>query len=530
MALLNKYRYIKHSKLKRKPIVAIYEDVLSGERKSLPRGTWVDDRNVIILIRYALEIKLQLREGDIPKINRRLIKQYKLFGALNRFKSEKKLIQFVYANKYDEFDFSRVSPGYWDINSIKSRLEYYLKKGNYTIEDIPKIVKYDKLVEWGLSNPLKRFNHSPYRLINALYPQKFTPYQFRKIPQGTATKKSRLKKHFFKMLTQENIAFRNIPKHVNQEMLIKYRFSGALDYYQNSPSRFIMDLFPGSFNIREFNRTNYYWQDANNAYNEIVKLVKENQIPQEKIPVYFTKEFLQENNLYGLLHEYNGSPIEIINKFFPDQYNITEFQRVPNKYWYKRENRVDALRAYCKQNDLGRNQLTNLSRAYFKKYFPRFISVLDRHYDSRIYNWIKEAFPEYTFEPEEFNLHIGIDGQRCDSNEELMIHNYLVKTLRNAQLKSSAIKFINTLERETYIPDWVIQQQGQIFIIEYFGLYQSKRFPEYTKKASRKIKYFNGLSDYNFIAIKPDDFRRKGFKTIRGLLLDKGLKLYPVSL
>src|SRR5699024_5450186 len=128
-----------------------------------------------------------------------------------------------------------------------------------------------------------------------------------------------------------------------------------------SPSRFIMDLFPGSFNIREFNRTNYYWQDANNAYNEIMKLIEENQIPQEKIPVYFTKKFLQENNLHGLLHEYNGSPIEIINKLFPDKYNITEFQRVPNKYWYKRENRVDALRAYCKQNDLGRNQLTNLS-------------------------------------------------------------------------------------------------------------------------------------------------------------------------
>src|SRR5699024_12301815 len=62
-----------------------------------------------------------------------------------------------------------------------------------------------------------------------------------------------------------------------------------------SPSRFIMDLFPGSFNIREFNRTNYYWQDANNAYNEIMKLIEENQIPQEKIPVYFTKKFLQEN-------------------------------------------------------------------------------------------------------------------------------------------------------------------------------------------------------------------------------------------
>src|SRR5699024_10538761 len=138
-----------------------------------------------------------------------------------------------------------------------------------------KIVTYDKLVEWGLSNPLKRHKHSPYKLINVLYPQKFTPYQFRKIPQGSATNKDQLKQQFAKMLAKEKINFSDVPIQVTQEMLIKYRFSGALDYFQNSPSKFIMELFPDSFNISEFNKTNRYWLDDKNAYKAIIKLIKD---------------------------------------------------------------------------------------------------------------------------------------------------------------------------------------------------------------------------------------------------------------
>lgn len=170
--------------LTQQSIISIYEDVLTGTRKTLPRGTWNNDQYVVLIIRYALEIKSNLSIEEISKITRQTIKEMRLWGALNRFKSTKRLLQFVYPDTFDEFDSHRVPTNYWsDINNIKKRFEYLLQKNNINFMDIPQFVTYNQLIEWGFANPLKRHDDSPFQLINGLYPNKFKPYQFKKSPQ-----------------------------------------------------------------------------------------------------------------------------------------------------------------------------------------------------------------------------------------------------------------------------------------------------------------------------------------------------------
>lgn len=325
------------------------------------------------------------------------------------------------------------------------------------------------------------------------------------------------------MLKKENIEFSDVPQCVTQELLVRYRLSGALKYYDNSPSKMIISLFPDKFDIKSFNKVRGYWKNRENVKKAIKNLIEQKNIPHEKIPQYISKQLLQENRLYGLLDRYNGSPINIINEIYPNEFCVTEFQRVPNRHWYKRENRITALRAYCKKHNIIRSKLPQLNRSYFQKYFPRFISVVDRHYESKFYYWIIEAFPEYTFTPEEFQLHIGIDGSYCDSNEELTIHNFLIRRLKDAEIQKGELFLSNGIENETYIPDWVVIQRDKKFIIEYFGLYQSSRFPDYTAKVQRKITFYKKLSDYTFIPIFPKDFRQKGFYKITKLLAKHGL-------
>jgi hypothetical protein len=103
MDYLNYYRSICHSKLSQLPIVYLYKEVISGKRKVLPLGTWKKGESVIILVRYALEVDLGLKKEQIPRMNRTVIKEQKLWGALNRFKSIPKLITFVYHGRYNEF-------------------------------------------------------------------------------------------------------------------------------------------------------------------------------------------------------------------------------------------------------------------------------------------------------------------------------------------------------------------------------------------------------------------------------------------
>ena len=104
---ISEYRNLSHSDLCKYSAVNSYHDLLDGHSKAMPSGTWQKDDQVIILIRYVLEVKLGLSKEEIPKITRAIIKENRLWGALNRFKSIRRLIHFVYPGVYHECNFSR---------------------------------------------------------------------------------------------------------------------------------------------------------------------------------------------------------------------------------------------------------------------------------------------------------------------------------------------------------------------------------------------------------------------------------------
>ena len=181
---MNEYRKLSHSELCEYSVINTYNDLLEGRIKAMPAGTWQKDEQVIILLRYVLEVKLGLSKDEIPKIKKVIIKENKLWGSLNRFKSIRKLIHFVYPGVYHECDFNRVATDYWsDINRIRARFEWKLEEEQLAVSDIPSFINFDLLIKWGFSNPLKRHGDSPFRLINAMYPNRFKETDFKKTPQ-----------------------------------------------------------------------------------------------------------------------------------------------------------------------------------------------------------------------------------------------------------------------------------------------------------------------------------------------------------
>ncbi|WP_404468957.1 hypothetical protein [Sutcliffiella horikoshii] len=513
---LDVYRTMPLDEILEQQIVKSYLDMLEGKRKTLPRGSLEKDSNIIILFRYVIEYKLQLVPTDVTFVTKEVIKQNKLFGLLNYYRSVPKLIKFVYKDKYEDTDFQRVPKGHWEhIQNIKLYFEKCLQQHGYTMEDIPAIAKVEVLVSWGFSNPLKRYGDSPFQLINAIYPNKFNVFDFNCVPQRYWEVPTHVRARLKEVIQKENINFYDMPAKVTQEFLLKHGFSAVLKKYNGSPSEMILDLFPTDFNVEHFSKCNGYWKDIKNVRKEINSLVASHNIPKHEIPKYFTKAFFEKHGLYGLIQEYNASPFELVSKLYPGQFDVTEFQRVPNRHWYCKENRIQALRNYCLKRGITREVLPKLSRAYFKKEFPRFISVVDRHYDSKFYLWIIEAFPEYTFSLEEFQLLQGEDGQICDSREELQIHNFLCNWLVEGEIVREKIKFTNTLTNECYFPDWIIEWKDKSIIVEYFGLYHSNKYKGYKEKSDRKIEHFQNLDDYIFIPIMPEDFLTDGFSGIK---------------
>ncbi len=138
---INEYRKLSHSDLYKYSVDNSYHDLLDGQSKAMPSGTWQKDEQVIILIHYVLEVKLGLSKEEIPKITRAIINENRLWGALNRFKLIRKLIHFVYPGVYHECNFSRVPVDYWgDIERVKERFEWKLRQEGLSVTDIPTVI------------------------------------------------------------------------------------------------------------------------------------------------------------------------------------------------------------------------------------------------------------------------------------------------------------------------------------------------------------------------------------------------------
>ncbi|ART78033.1 hypothetical protein B4U37_19210 [Sutcliffiella horikoshii] len=95
--------------------------------------------------------------------------------------------------------------------------------------------------------------------------------------------------------------------------------------YKGSSAKLLISLLPADFKKEEFTKPNGYWKDINIVRRTIDLLLKKHNIQLHEIPKHFTKTFFQEQGLYGLIQEYNASPIELVNKLYPGKFDVTEF-------------------------------------------------------------------------------------------------------------------------------------------------------------------------------------------------------------
>ena len=204
---------------------------------------------------------------------------------------------------YHACDFSRVPVDYWgNIERVKERFEWKLRQEGLTFADIPSVINYNTLIKWGFSNPLKRYGHSPFRLVEAMYPNLFKETDFKKVPHHYSKDNTALKKQFLNMLEKEQISLEDVPYKVNRDMLVTYRFSSVLSSYSNSVSKFITSLFPDDFSIENFSmRPNGYWQNLSNTREAIQQLLKDDRKTEKDIPMFLTKRGCKMLILAGFL-------------------------------------------------------------------------------------------------------------------------------------------------------------------------------------------------------------------------------------
>lgn len=309
-----------------------------------------------------------------------------------------------------------------------------------------------------------------------------------------------------------------IPKYVTIKLIVeKYKLYGLIEQFNKNLYKIFNYLYPGKWEEWDFPFiAKGYFKDINNVKYAINKVFIEKLNYNKDDFLNITVSDLEKNNLLTILN-YHRPLTKCIIECFPE-FNIFEweFNRTTG-YWKTKNNRIKAFKQLVEEKLLlDINNIPQIvTNCFLKNNYPKFSWILDEYYQSNIYNWVNEVYPN-KFIINDFSSLVTSDGFLVGSKEEMLLHEFMISNYNNdikyvGNKRGNKYKWCNKKEKENYYVDWIVDCN---IIIEYFGLYKPKRLEdhilEYVAKTHRKIVFFTDYcinNHWSFIALFPEDLK-----------------------
>ena len=153
------------------------------EFKNVPNNFWNKEKGVEVT-KWLIEEKLKLTDEELKEqLSVNLFKDNNLYNMLVKCFNDSpyQAINATYPNKFKEWEFKNVPMNFWTKeNGIEATKWLIEEKLNLTDEELKeqlskKLFKDNNL--YGMLNNC--FNSSPYKAVNATYPNKFKPEDFK---------------------------------------------------------------------------------------------------------------------------------------------------------------------------------------------------------------------------------------------------------------------------------------------------------------------------------------------------------------
>jgi hypothetical protein len=229
----------------------------------LPNNFWNRFQNADELkITVKNIIETLLGDANISKeFNIKFIESNHLYGLIKKFKSIYNLINYIYPNRYKEWEFNRVRKDFWKSeenihDAIKWLYDKIFEDGIITTESqIPSVWNHNLFKRYNLTS-LSNYI-SPFEAAKLLFKDKFHEWEFT-FPKGYFKNKSNVERvmhKVVKLLIEKEIInnVEEIPSKVNKYTLIKIGLASfLLTVCENSIHKAFNFIFPNKWNESDF--------------------------------------------------------------------------------------------------------------------------------------------------------------------------------------------------------------------------------------------------------------------------------------
>ncbi|USL45586.1 DUF4046 domain-containing protein [Priestia megaterium] len=177
--------------MNREEVIEMYSEALEGKRRRFPDGFFIGEEGkkyLAYMTRYLLEELLSIKVNDIPlKVKASTLWSHRLKSPANLHGwNYYDVIQNAYPGKFKPWEFQQVPNGYWIGEKGRKRaiqaVQYVIEvEVEISLEDIPSKINHHFFKKHRLLGVFSVFEQSPFKVIDAVYPGIFKPWQFNNV-------------------------------------------------------------------------------------------------------------------------------------------------------------------------------------------------------------------------------------------------------------------------------------------------------------------------------------------------------------
>ncbi|MHA4119717.1 hypothetical protein ACX16J_30290, partial [Bacillus cereus] len=324
-------------------IEEIYQEILDGDRKKFPPGTWSEDENNELarrVTKYLIEQVLiwniqDLREGW----NQKLIQKMKLTTVLAKYNnSPYRMLNDAYPGHVKEWELKMAPLHFWTkengLNALKWTIE---EKEQLDEKEILKVYSTKWLAKHKLTTPCRIFfKDSPYMMINSLYPGRFKEWQFQCVPKYFWTKKIAIEALLWTIEKKEQLNAGELLQTYSLRWIKEQNlYSPCFIFWKGSPYAFLNELYPNRFKEWELLVTPKGFWTKEKALEALKWTIEEKEkLSDKELKSKYSMKWLIQHGLRTPVNQFfKDSPYQFLNDLYPNRFKEWELPVTPNGFW-----------------------------------------------------------------------------------------------------------------------------------------------------------------------------------------------------
>lgn len=233
----------------------------------------------------------------------------------------------------------RFPPNFWtnefSLDYAKELGEYIVNKYLYNDEAIILKNYGNKFInDIHLHSVLKLFNGQAYEYFNCIYPDRFKPWQFKSCPNkywdnNTAVDATQ-------WLIEEKLKWdeNEVKKYLNYNVFCDNKLNGMLSVvYNDSVFEALNSAYPNKYLPWELDSVpKNFWKNEDNVKDALKWLLEVKlKFSTNEIETKLTIDLINKYGLSGILRWYNGIPLDVLKKLYPN-INISNMKKCKERY------------------------------------------------------------------------------------------------------------------------------------------------------------------------------------------------------